>query len=137
MERKAQPRRLQVAALLVTLMREIPAALFPLVVLTLAPLAAPSVLGLAEGTNDLLGGFARMGGVTLARQPRRRRPIMVLLPLVAGAISASLGAVNAAWQAATLRVAATAVHEIRDPSQDALIRDAGSANRPAAGGARR
>jgi len=72
MERKAQPRRLQVTALLVNLMREIPAALFPLVVLTLAPLAAPSVLGLAEGTNDLLGGFARMGGVTLARQPRRR-----------------------------------------------------------------
>jgi len=110
------------ASFLADLGHEIPTALLPSL-LTSTLRAPASALGLIEGIADAAAGIARFGGGALADDPGRRRAIAVGGYTTTAILSAGLGAVGAAWQAAVLRAGAWGARGLRVPARNALLAD--------------
>src|SRR5215217_3813563 len=101
---------------------EVPTALLPsLLTSTLG--ATPAALGVIEGVNDALAGFARFGGGALADDPDRRRTVAVGGYTATAALAAATGAATSVAQVAVLRAGAWTARGLRVPARNALLAD--------------
>jgi MFS family permease len=85
--------------------------------------ASPAALGVIEGVNDALAGFARLGRGALADDPHRRRTVAVGGYTATAAWAAATGAATSVGQVAVLRAGAWTARGLCLPARNALSAD--------------